>query len=53
MCHKYRFRDEIAAQLAIAKSRMKNNKKRREERHYYCESCKAWHITSTPKKTDP
>lgn len=28
------------------KSRVRNNFNRMEKRHYFCETCKAWHITS-------
>lgn len=49
---KTRFRDRIAALLAL--SGMDNlNPKRREQRAYRCEFCRGWHLTSQKKRTTP
>lgn len=46
VCKKVRFRDEIAAKLALAgKAGDKGS-----TRVYPCPQCRAWHTTSQPKK---
>lgn len=49
-CRKRRFRDEIAAKLAIATIGRKDNagRPKKECRAYFCGSCRGWHITSVP-----
>ena len=47
-CNKKKF-DKIGAMLALAKANKLasgGNFNRREHRIYYCEHCKAWHLTS-------
>ncbi|MEU1919324.1 hypothetical protein ABZ742_04025 [Streptomyces albogriseolus] len=47
---KFRYRDRIAAQLALAG--IDNvNPKRREKRAYRCPQCRGWHLTSKPRRT--
>lgn len=47
-CRKRKFRDEIAAKLAIATIGRKDNTNRAktEVRAYFHPCCRAWHITS-------
>ena len=44
---KRRFRDEIAAKLALAEMQRAG---RDEKRCYFCPSCRGWHVTSEPLK---
>lgn len=46
-CSKRRFRDRIAAELALAVITRKDNTARgeREQRAYYCSRCRAHHLT--------
>ena len=46
-CTKRRFRDEVAAKLALAVITRKDNTARgeREQRAYYCKKCRAHHLT--------
>lgn len=50
VCRKKRFRDkreaEKALHYAISGRTVYGNKSRKECRMYYCEQCKAWHLTS-------
>lgn len=49
---KARFRDRIAAQLAL--TGMDNtDPKRRERRTYRCPLCRGWHLTSQKQRTTP
>lgn len=49
-CHKIKYRDKIAATMALISCWKKVYRKadwsRREKRIYYCNECKAWHLTS-------
>lgn len=47
-CKKVRYRDEIAAQLALATvaRQDKTARPKTERRAYRCPYCKAWHLTS-------
>jgi hypothetical protein len=49
-CGKVRFHDEIAAKIALAKIRAKDNPRRpkTERRVYHCPKCAGWHLTSRP-----
>jgi len=51
VCRKKRFRDEIAAKLALATVQHRDNPKRPrcEQRAYYCKPCRRWHLTSMPR----
>lgn len=50
-CKKQRFKDEIAAKLALAKIGNKNRPgSRAESRAYHCPKCKGWHLTSQSKR---
>lgn len=54
-CGKRRYRDRIAALLALA-STTTNNKTRSakdEKRVYHCHLCKGWHLTSQPQRPRP
>lgn len=56
ICHKVRFDDEHAAQVALVGAVIKRNRgkaQRRERRHYPCPAGNGWHLTSQaydPKK---
>jgi hypothetical protein len=55
-CRKRRYRDELAAKMALAsKSRRDGSRPKEETRAYPCRQCHgAWHLTSQPAKTsDP
>lgn len=47
-CKKRRYRDEIAAKIAMAGARRKDGSRRDriEKRAYPCSRCKGWHLTS-------
>jgi len=45
-CKKVRYRDRIAATLALAKAGRSEKPKRQECRAYRCPDCKGWHLTS-------
>ncbi len=47
-CSKVRYRDEIAAKLALASTGTKRHSRRvkEEKRHYRFPRCKGWHLTS-------
>ena len=50
-CQKRRFRAEIDAKIALWKARCsadRNGHTHVEVRHYYCSSCRAYHLTSQP-----
>jgi hypothetical protein len=49
MCSKRKY-DKIGAMLAIAKIQNKGNYNRHECRYYFCNKCKAYHLTSQEKK---
>lgn len=47
-CTKIRYRDRIAALLALSNARAKDGSRRKklEQRVYRCPTCKGWHLTS-------
>ncbi|MDR3084300.1 MAG: hypothetical protein LBV60_25870 [Streptomyces sp.] len=45
---KQRFRDRLAAQLALVRIGNSNSSRRRETRAYRCPHCRGWHLTSRP-----
>lgn len=45
---KQRYRDRIAALLALSKISGETNRVRIERRAYRCEKCRGWHLTSQP-----
>lgn len=47
-CSKRRYRDRIAALMALASIRRKDGSRRRktEQRAYRCLNCNGWHLTS-------
>ena len=47
-CGKKRFRDEIAAKLALSSIGRKTHERREktERRAYRCPKCRGWHLTS-------
>lgn len=47
-CSKQRFRDEIAAKLALAEIQRKGkgSREKTEQRAYRCPDCRGWHLTS-------
>ena len=52
-CRKRKFRDEVAAKLALATIHRKDNANRadREQRAYRCPECRgAWHLTHQEKR---
>lgn len=49
---KFRYRDRIAAQLALATIDT-TGPKRRETRAYPCPACRGWHLTSQEQRTKP
>lgn len=56
-CPKVRYRDELAAKIALASTAAQANRrsdeKRQERRAYRCPRCKGWHLTSQPPRTTP
>ena len=50
-CAKFRYRDEIAAKVALARAQRKDGSKRpkTEKRAYKCPKCRGWHLTSKEK----
>lgn len=53
-CHKVRYRDEIAAKLALASAKWTDGSRRPkvESRTYRCPRCKGWHLTSEPNERE-
>lgn len=52
-CSKIRYRDEIAAKLALINTRKNDSKRPKDEkRPYKCEKCSGWHLTSKPERKD-
>jgi len=47
-CFKVRYRDEIAAKLALAtiQNQDKASRPKAERRAYFCPDCRGWHLTS-------
>jgi hypothetical protein len=50
-CRKTRYRDRIAAQLALATIHRKDRPQARETRAYQCPRCRGWHLTSQNRRT--
>ena len=48
-CRKRRYRDRIAALLALAGTGRRKRTRKQETRAYRCPACKGWHLTSQPK----
>jgi hypothetical protein len=48
-CHKRRF-DEVGAKMVIAAAKHSKDSKRQEVRYYWCQACKAYHVTSQEKQ---
>lgn len=46
-CGKVKYKDKLAAMVALVRCKGKHNNawKRQEKRVYYCNECKAWHLT--------
>lgn len=42
---KVRYRDELAAMMALASTQRSTSGRREERRHYRCPMCKGWHLT--------
>jgi hypothetical protein len=54
MCgRKLRYRDEIAAKMALATiaAQDKSHRDKTEQRAYRCSRCRGWHLTSMTKET--
>lgn len=47
---KVRYRDELAAMIALANTARPGRSAREEWRTYRCPLCKGWHLTSQPKR---
>lgn len=45
-CTKRRYRDRVAAELALATIRRRDDGKHVERRIYFCDDCHAFHLTS-------
>ena len=45
-CSKFRYRDKLGAQIALANTTMKRTGSYQESRAYKCPACKGWHLTS-------
>lgn len=56
MCKKIRFKTEIDAEIALYETSRRrdwfNKWKRQECRHYFCNKCKGWHLTSKKEKNN-
>lgn len=56
VCGKVRFESRYDAESALARARLKNWggwPMRREQRSYFCDECRAWHLTSQPQRVRP
>lgn len=48
-CKKRRYRDEVAAKLAMASTALKDQRRIKNEiRTYRCNKCRGYHLTSQP-----
>lgn len=48
---KRRYRDDLAARIALAGIRHRNHAPhRQEQRAYRCPKCRGWHLTSQPRR---
>lgn len=46
-CAKIRYRDRVAALLALSRTGQHGERRPKEERRaYYCQQCRGWHLTS-------
>jgi hypothetical protein len=46
-CKKIRYRDRVAALLALASTGRRHERRHKEEkRAYHCPACRGWHLTS-------
>lgn len=51
-CGKVRYRDRIAAELALAKIQHQGHRQGKEEkRAYRCAGCRGWHLASNPSRS--
>lgn len=52
MCKKRKYKDKLSAMFALSQTKRRGNYQplRNEKRIYYCENCKAWHLTSQNKQ---
>lgn len=50
VCTKRRFRDRIAATMALANISRQPRQGKNPERCYRCPNCKGWHLTSQPQQ---
>lgn len=46
ICKKIKYRDKIAAMLALAQCRNSIKGKRQERKIYFCPECRKYHLTS-------
>lgn len=44
-CNKKKYKDKLSAMIALASCNSKHNKHRMETRYYWCNICKAYHLT--------
>jgi len=47
---KIRYRDRLAAQIALADTSRRHQPRREEARAYPCPQCRGWHLTSKPPR---
>ena len=50
-CQKIRYRDKLAAKIALASTGRKRGRARDEQRTYRCPQCHGWHLTSEPPRS--
>ncbi len=48
-CYKKSFISKTHAQMAIIRALSSKSQKRKEQRVYFCNECKNWHLTSKKK----
>ena len=46
MCKKIKYKDKISAMFALASCKHEKKGNRQEQRIYYCNICKCYHLTS-------
>lgn len=49
-CTKARYRTNLDAKIALAKVGARRDNSHEESRTYYCDECKAYHLSSKPKR---
>jgi hypothetical protein len=50
-CSKIRYRDRVAALLALASTaRNEQRREKNEKRAYRCDRCRGWHLTSQERR---